>query len=122
MGARKGAGQVRASAGMELYRRLQDHAKSIQQTTNLNLGGFRCRYLVVVPVWITLAERFLLDHFKPVWNTVVDGFGNHPPGAGRSSMRRPRWDILHPGRPWAERLSAQETAEEIIAAMEASRE
>ena len=32
------------------------------------------RFLAVVPVWITLTERFLIDYFKPVWNLCLDGF------------------------------------------------
>lgn len=69
---------------------------------------------VVVPVWISLAERFLIEHYRPIWNTVIDGFGNHDPGMGRRNMKRPRWDILHPGREWAERLRPAETADRII--------
>ncbi len=113
-GARKGNRQTNTGANTELYRRLRDHAKSIEQTENLALNEFQCRYLVVVPVWITLAERFLLDHFQPVWNTVIDGLGNHDPGRGRRAMRRPRWDVVHPGRPWAATLQAAETVEDII--------
>lgn len=41
-------------------------------------------------------------------------FGNHDPGAGRQSMKRPRWDILHPGRPWAEKLAPEETFEQVL--------
>lgn len=81
---------------------------------NLELNHFTCRYLVVVPVWITLAERFLVEHYKPVWNVVIDGFGNHDPGAGRRAMKRPRWDILHPGRPWAAKLTAEESFEQVL--------
>ena len=113
-GARKGSSGVKPAAGNALYRRLCDHARSIEHTDNLDLAEFRCRFLVVVPVWITLAERFLLDHFKPVWNTIIDGFGDHDPGSGRRNMRRPRWDIVHPGRPWAARLDATETVEAIV--------
>lgn len=113
-GARKGSRRTEPESSTELYRRLRDHTKSIEQAENLSLSEFRVRHLVVVPVWITLAERFLLDHFQPVWNTLIDGFGNHPPGRGRRDMRRPRWDIMHPGRPWAVELQAAETAEEIV--------
>ena len=113
-GARKGNRQASLRSSTELYRRLRDHAKSIEQTENLALDEFQCRYLVVVPVWITLAERFLLDHFQPMWNTVIDGFSNHPPGRGRRDMRRPQWDIVHPGRPWATGLQAIETVEDIV--------
>jgi len=116
-GGRKGGTQPGAT-GTALFRRLRDHAKSIEEAENLRLDEFRCRYLVVVPVWITLAERFLIDHFAPTWNTVIDGFGNHDPGAGRRNMRRPRWDIVHPGRPWAARLKAAETADEIVGLIE----
>ena len=34
-------------------------------------------------------------------------------------MRRPRWDIIHPGRPWAERLDPAETDEQVLAELEA---
>ena len=117
-GGRKGDPKGDASSAA-LYRRLHDHAISIEQAENLNLDDFRCRYLVVMPVWITLAERFLVGHFKPVWNTIVDGFGNHDPGAGRKDMRRPRWDIVHPGRPWAKKLRAAESREEIVRLIQA---
>lgn len=113
-GTRKGSGRVDSESSAELYRRLNDHAKSIEQAKNLALVEFQVRYLVVVPVWITLAERFLIDHFRPLWNTAIDGFGNHPPGSGRRDMRRPRWDIIHPGRPWAAKLKAAETVEQIV--------
>ncbi len=56
-GGRKGGSPSDFFAGTELYGRLEEHAKSIRQARNLNLEEFRCRFLVVVPVWITLAER-----------------------------------------------------------------
>lgn len=87
-----------------LFRRLDEHAESIRQTRNLALDDFRCRHLVVDEVWIRLAESLLLDSFKPLWNVVVDGFGNHDPGAGRHMGKRPNWDTVHPGRAWAARL------------------
>ena len=115
-GKRKG-GHTRASADRILHKRLADHAKSIAAANNLCVDDFCCRYLVVVPVWTSLAERFLIEHYRPVWNTIVEGFGNHAPGSGRSSMKRPRWDVVHPGRAWAEKLTPAETAEDIIAAL-----
>ena len=114
-GARTGGDEQGAEAsGHQLYRRLLEHARSIEQARNLELDDFRCRYLVVVQVWITLAERFLITHFRPIWNTVIDGFGNHAPGAGRAGTKRPRWDILHPGRSWADALAAAETPEQVL--------
>lgn len=117
-GARKGQATGGGGQGTPLFRRLGEHAKSLDQAENLALADFRCRYLVVVPVWIPLAERFLITHYQPVWNTLVDGFGNHDPGKGRRAMRRPRWDILHPGRPWAARLEAAESPDDVAGALE----
>jgi hypothetical protein len=113
-------GDKETTARRMLYNRLVQHAKSVQQAENLHLEEFHCRYLVVVPVWIELAERFLIEHYRPVGNTLIDGFGNHDPGAGRKDMKRPRWDILHPGRGWAKRLKPAETAAKIIAALTSS--
>lgn len=118
-GGRKGRASADAGHGAPLLKRLREHAKSLERAENLELGEFRCRYLVVVPVWVSLAEQFLIAHYRPLWNTVVDRFGNHAPGSGRRDMRRPRWDILHPGRSWAARLAAGETAGDILAHVEA---
>lgn len=107
--------QVAHAAGTTLYNRLRNHAKSIEAAKNLDLVEFGCRYLVVAPVWVSLAEQFLLNRFQPVWNTVADGFGNHAPGRGRDNMRRPRWDVVHPGREWADKLQPEETADQIQA-------
>ncbi len=111
-GARKGTRQRQPRS--ELYQRLNQHARSIDQAENLEVADFTCRYLVVVPIWITLAERFLIEHYRPIWNVVIDGFGNHDPGAGRRAMKRPQWDILHPGRPWAAKLDPDESFEEVL--------
>lgn len=116
-GGRKG-GRSSAEGSSELFRRLRQHGRSVEQAHNLQLSEFRCRYLVVVPVWIDLAERFLLEHFRPVWNTVIDGFGNHDPGRGRRAMRRPRWDVVHPGRPWAAALQTDETLEDVLSLLD----
>jgi hypothetical protein len=114
-GARKGERFQNPGSHQELHHRLTEHAKSLDQARNLQLADFTCGYLVVIPVWIQMAERFLIEHFRPVWNVAIDGFGNHDPGKGRVAMKRPRWDILHPGRPWAERLQAAESMENVIA-------
>ncbi|MBM3332938.1 Eco29kI family restriction endonuclease [candidate division WOR-3 bacterium] len=89
-----------------VYKRLQEHAESISQTKDLNLDDFRCRHLFVDEIWISLAESLLIDITQPVWNCVLDGFGNHPVGKQRSEGQRPTWDTLHPGREWARDLSA----------------
>lgn len=112
-GARKG-GDLDAPPGRVLFNRLIEHKKSID-ATNLKIQDFHCRYLIVDDIWIPLGESLLIAKFNPLWNKIVDGFGNHDPGKGRHKGLRPRWDVLHPGRSWAERCeSREETAEQII--------
>jgi hypothetical protein len=89
-----------------LYNRLAQHAGSVRQAENLNVEDFVCRYLVVDEFWIGLAESLLIESYQPLWNVVLDGFGNHDPGSGRHQGKRPNWDTLHPGRVWSQRLQA----------------
>ncbi|MXZ82378.1 MAG: Eco29kI family restriction endonuclease [Synechococcus sp. SB0666_bin_14] len=102
-GRRQGrAGQPRQSP--ILHGRLREHAASLEAVNSLKLRDFRCRWLVLDPVWIGLTEQVLIAVYRPLWNSVVDGFGNHDPGSGRQNQRRSPWDTLHKGRQWAERL------------------
>ncbi len=113
-GARKG-GDLDAPPGNVLHKRLTDHVKSIEQAENLDIADFHCRYLVVDDIWIPLGESLLIARHAPLWNKIVDGFGNHDPGRGRHAGLRPRWDVLHPGRPWAARCRERdESADQII--------
>jgi hypothetical protein len=113
-GGRKGAFNTTATDTSTLYGRLREHAESVQAAKNLDSGDFTCRLLVVHDLWIPLAEQLLIAHFAPIWNRLIDGFGNHDPGAGRYNGLRPRWDVLHPGRHWAEKCKQRsETAEDI---------
>lgn len=34
---------------------------------------------------------------------MLDGFGNHDPGKGRYEQAKSAWDVLHPGRAWADK-------------------
>ena len=106
-GARKG-GEIDASPGRVLHGRLRQHARSIEEASNLDGADFRCRYLIVDDIWIPLGESLLIARFDPLWNKLIDGFGNHDPGSGRHAGLRPRWDVLHPGRPWADRCQPRE--------------
>jgi len=117
-GVRKGGLGSETVHGQVLYRRLAEHAESIKAAQNLDVEDFYCRFLVVDDIWIPLAESILIERFKPVWNRVLDGFGNHNPGKGRYSGMMPQWDCLHPGRAWAERLqpcayTAEQLAEKV---------
>ena len=112
-GGRTGTDELDPKVGEVLHKRLKEHAESIEQTSNLALADFQCRYLCVKHLWIPLAEQVLVRKFRPVWNSVLDDFGNHPPGKGRAAMRRPRWDVLHPGRSWASKLACEQTPEQM---------
>ena len=103
-GSRKGKAFSDAVDSPALFNRLNQHANSVRAARNLDIADFDCRFLVVEEFWITLAESLLIESYRPLWNIVLDGFGNHDPGAGRRQGRRPNWDTLHPGRAWADRL------------------
>ena len=114
-GARKGGTALDESAPV-LHGRIREHVRSLEAANNLRLDDFSCRYLVVVPLWITMAERFLIEHYRPCWNVCIEGFGVHDPGMGRRAGRRSLWDTLHPGRPWSEKLQprSEEEAKELV--------
>jgi hypothetical protein len=111
-GARKGG--IGAATGRWLFNRLREHAESVSAAENLDLADFRCRYLVVEDIWIPLGESLLIAKFTPLWNRMIDGFGNHDPGAGRYMGARPRWDVLHPGRGWAAKCQPRAEVAEIV--------
>ncbi|WP_110642228.1 Eco29kI family restriction endonuclease [Salinicola sp. CPA57] len=112
-GARKG--KLSPDSTETLYRRLNDHKKSIAKVDNLDMDDFFYRFLVVDDIWIPLGESLLIAKFSPVWNHLIDGFGNHDPGKGRHAGLRPKWDVLHPGRPWADKCQPRmENQDQII--------
>ncbi|KAB2958567.1 MAG: Eco29kI family restriction endonuclease [Candidatus Methylomirabilis oxygeniifera] len=118
VGARKGGFGLGINPGRVMYMRLREHAESIEQAKNLNLGDFTCRYLVVDDIWIPLGESLLIEKFSPVWNRALDGFGNHDPGTRRATQYRSPWDVVHPGRPWVEKLAKHPKADtELLAAV-----
>lgn len=122
-GGRKGGGtpsDVSSSKPTKsLFKRLTEHAESIG-ATDLKIDDFSCRYLVVDDIWIPLGESLLITRFSPLWNLLLDGFGNHDPGAGRYNGLIPKWDVLHPGRTWAPRCKPRkETAKQISLEVEA---
>jgi hypothetical protein len=113
-GGRKGAAIFSDITGRYLWNRLREHADTINSVANLRVEDFRCRYLRVDDIWIPLGETLLIAHFRPVWNLALDGFGNHDPGSGRYSGLRPLWDVLHPGRAWANKCRPRpETAAQL---------
>lgn len=117
-GGRKGASLTASARGRPLFNRLAEHRDSIRDVENaggnLAVADFQARYLTVDDIWIPLGESLLIARFRPIWNRVLDGFGNHDPGKGRYNGLRPLWDHLHPGRGWAIRCAERtETSEDI---------
>lgn len=119
-GGRKGGSVAAAASTTALYRRLKEHCESIRATSSLAVEDFVCRFLAVDDIWIPLGESLLIAKFSPLWNVLIDGFGNHDPGKGRYQGLQPRWDVLHPGRAWAAKCKPRgESAEQIGREIEA---
>ncbi len=103
-------GRNRKSESADLNNRLAQHARSIRQTSNLDINHFLCRFMVLKDVegdLVVPVEAELIRIFFPLWNVAVDGFGNHDPGAGRYNQAISGWDVLHPGRPWVQRMKGK---------------
>jgi len=100
--------EVRRSETADLFRRLREHTKSLEQAENLGVKDFYCRFVIFGDIEIDLiapVESALIRKYRPLWNAnILSGFGIHTPGQGRFQQRRSRWDVLHPGRPWASRM------------------
>lgn len=92
-------------AGQRLSERLRKHAASIEAAENLDAADLVVRVLAIRDCVVAAAETVLIAEYEPLWNTVVKGFGNNPPGRGRSDQCRSPWDTLHPGRAWAAGLT-----------------
>lgn len=114
-GGRKGGNGLDTDPGTALVKRLREHAKSIKAAPNLDINDFHVRWLCVDEVFIALGENMLISRFRPVWNLVIEGFGNHAVGKGRNEGAKPSWDVLHPGRTWADRLQALTTIPDLEA-------
>lgn len=104
-GARKGGLSFDAGKGAALRDRLRQHAASIEQARNLELADFYCRALTVDDIWIPLGENMIIEKFQPLWNRVIDGFGNKDPGRRRATQYRSSWDVIHPGRSFTAKLA-----------------
>lgn len=97
-----------------LYSRLLEHRRSINQGEHLSAEDFSFR---VAPMEINLVawgEGVLIRHFQPVWNQIIPGFGIHQPGVGRNEQQRSVWDRLHPGRTLARSLPPAQPVNESV--------
>ena len=100
--------------GVRLFSRLADHRDAIREvetfaTTNalpnsLFIDDFECRRLVCATNAQLVAERHLIDVFKPAWNSemkICFGISKHGDSSETRRNKKSPWDVLHPGREWA---------------------
>ena len=101
----------------ELNNRLREHSRNIVVGAGLSLKDFMCRFVIFEDEgsdMIGTIEAALIKLNRPLWNVAVDGFGNHDPGRGRYEQAKSDWDVIHPGRSWAERCNGTPKKESII--------
>ncbi|MBV9708951.1 MAG: Eco29kI family restriction endonuclease [Chloroflexi bacterium] len=109
----KRTGRSLAGISSTLIGRLQEHAISIQATSNLKIEDFRCRLMILErdepeEDLIEPIESKLIKTYLPLWNVCVAGFGIHTPGKGRFNQQPSEWDTLHPGRAWLGNLTGKQ--------------
>lgn len=86
-----------ARSATPLRSRLRDHTRSIEQSA-LDLSEFRVRLLLMPDVHIDLGENGLRVGYKPVWNSILTGFGSHEQGSTTRQGQQSKWDAVHSGR------------------------
>jgi hypothetical protein len=100
--------------GDRLANRLNDHSRNLAKAkSTLRLEDFQYRALVVQSGWQTPAEDYLIDLFRPIWNSEISicyGFGKHGDDPETRANLRSPWDTLHPGREWAHRDKSMKDA------------
>ncbi len=108
-----------ASQSSELFSRLREHGRSIEAGDGLHLHDFSCRFVIFEREgsdMIGAIEAALIKLNRPLWNSCLDGFGNHDPGKGRYEQARSDWDVIHPGRSWTDRLKGSAKSKDSILA------
>ncbi len=101
----------------ELVGRLREHGRNIALGAGLSLDDFMCRFVIFEEEgsdMISTIEAALIKLNKPLWNTAVDGFGNHDPGSGRYEQAKSDWDVIHEGRTWAEKCNGSHAEKNTI--------
>ncbi len=106
----------------ELYSRLSQHASSINKVDSLAIEDFSCRFMIFdgpSSDMIGTLEASVIKWKKPLWNSFLDGFGNHDPGKGRYEQSKSDWDVVHPGRTWANKCKGKTpTRESLLSGIE----
>lgn len=101
----------------ELSSRIKEHSRSISLGEGLNTLDFSCRFMILEGKesdLIGTVEAALIRKYQPIWNTLIDGFGNHDPGKGRYGQAKSDWDVCHPGRSWAQKCEGVPASKEVL--------
>lgn len=101
----------------ELISRLREHGRSISIAADLLLEDFMCRFVIFEDEgsdMISTIEAALIKLNRPLWNTSVDGFGNHDPGSGRYEQAKSGWDVIHEGRQWANKCNGKHAEKSTV--------
>jgi hypothetical protein len=101
----------------ELFSRLREHARNIEIADGIAIDEFSCRFIIFEEGgsdMISTIEAALIKLNRPLWNSIVDGFGNHTPGNGRFEQAKSDWDVIHPGRLWAKKCKGVAKDKESI--------
>lgn len=119
-----GAARSPQEQGIQLANRLDEHRKNIEKAENLDIADFDFRHLVVASGWQAAAESALIALFRPIWNKetqILLGFGKHGDSGETRRNKRSPWDVLHPGRAWAQsgQLEDSKSPEQIEAEVSA---
>lgn len=101
----------------ELYSRIREHSRNIEKVDSLDIRDFSCRFVIFEAEgsdMIGTIEAALIKLNQPLWNSALDGFGNHTPGNGRFNQAKSDWDVIHPGREWADKCLGTPRSEDVI--------
>ena len=101
----------------ELNMRLNQHARNIDQVSGLTKDEFFCRFVIfefASSDMINTVEAALIKLHRPLWNSALDGFGNHDPGRGRYEQAKSDWDVTHNGRTFADKCKGKAREERAI--------
>ena len=99
-----------SNGSSELYLRLKQHATNIERIKGLSIKDFSCRLMIFEGPssdMIGTLEASIIKWKRPLWNSFLDGFGNHDPGKGRYQQAKSDWDVVHPGRAWAKKCEGK---------------
>ncbi|XCN72520.1 MAG: Eco29kI family restriction endonuclease [Candidatus Electrothrix aestuarii] len=101
----------------ELNNRIREHGRNLEAVDGIEPEDFRCRFMILEGTesdLIGTVEAALIRSYKPLWNTLIDGFGNHDPGSGRYEQAMSDWDVCHPGRSWADKCRGKHSERKLL--------